>query len=221
MLPPRVLVVPKDMDIAPTITEIDIKGIAMHLTSRFMDKDVAYAPVFLGCGCAQHEVALCKELRAMGYKLHNEMFIDKIVTTATISNIAVYTETMHKDYDPRPILVLSFTDLHSHMLVLSKNYPQIKFIVIGIHAAQIFKLKGELYEFHSFLCTCARLSRQGAVQAEYLNYLCKSSISKDILSHTEECAPGSDTWVYHRCWWEHACDGITCTGAAQLLQEST
>jgi len=208
------------MDIATTVAELDIKGIARHLTTRCMDKGIAYVPVFLGCGCARHEVALCKELRSLGYKLHNEMFLDDVVTTAAISNIAAYTKKTHADYDPRPVLVFSFTDLESHMLNLSKT-PQIKFIVIGIHASQKFNLKDELYGFHSFLCTCARLSIQGVVQSEYLNYMCKSSISNDDTSHTEQCAPDSNTWVYHKCWWEHACDGITCTGASRLLQAST
>lgn len=218
--PPCVLVVPPDMDIAPTVAELDIKSIARHLTTRCMDKGIAFVPVFLGCGCARHEVALCKEIRSLGYKLHNEMFLDDVVTTAAISNIAAYTKTTHADYDPRPVLVFSFTDLESHMLNLSKN-PQIKFIVIGIHASQTFKLKDELYEFHSFLCTCARLSSRGVVQSEYLNYMCKSSFSKDDTSHTEQCAPDSNTWVYHKCWWKHACDGITCTRASRFLLAST
>lgn len=213
--PPCVLVAPKDMDVAPTVAELDIKGIARHLT-KCMDKSVVYAPIFLGCGCARHEVALCKELHVLGYQLHNEIFMDNVVTTVTISNIQLYTETMHKDYDPRPVLMFSFSDLQLHMLSSLSRDPQMKFIVIGIHAAQEFKLKEELYAFHSFLCTCARLSSQGAVQLEYLNYMCKSSM-KDI-SQTEQCDPGSNTWVYHRCWWEHASDVITCKGAAQLLQ---
>ena len=200
--PPCVLVVPKDMNIA------------RHLT-RCMDKGIAYVPVFLGCGCARHEVALCKELHVLGYQLHNEMFMDNIVTSATISNIELYTETMHAEIDPRPALI---SDLQLHMLSCLFRDPLIKFIVIGIHAAQQFKLKEELYAFHSFLCTCARLSSQGVVQLEYLNYMCKSSMNDNDISHAEQCDPGSNTWVYHRCWWEHACDGITCTGAARFLQ---
>ena len=215
--PPCVLVVPKDMDIAPTVAELDIKGIARHLT-RCMDKGIAYVPVFLGCGCARHEVALCKELHVLGYQLHNEMFMDNVVTSATISNIELYTETMHTEIDPRPALIFSFSDLQLHMLNSLSKDPLTKFIVIGIHAAQQFKLKEELYAFHSFLCTCARLSSQGVVQLEYLNYMCKSSMNDNDISHAEQCDPGSNTWVYHRCWWEHACDGITCTGAARFLQ---
>lgn len=215
--PPCVLVVPRNMDVAPTVAELDIKGIARHLT-RCMDKSIAYVPVFLGCGCARHEVALCKELRLLGYQLHSEMFMDKVVTSATISNIELYTETMHTDNDPRPTLIFSYSDLQSHMLSSLSRYPQIKFIVIGIHAAQEFKLKEELYALHAFFCTCARLSSQGAVQLEYLNYMCKSSMNDNDTSHAQQCDPGSNTWVYHRSWWEHACDGITRIGAARLLQ---
>lgn len=213
--PPCVLVVPKDTDVAPTVAELDIKGIARHLT-RCMDKGIAYVPVFLGCGCARHEVALCKEFRELGYQLHNEMFVDNVLTTATISNIELYTKTMHTENDPRPTLIFSFSDLQLHMLRSLSRDPLIKFIVIGIHGAQQFKLKDELCAFHSFLCTCARLSSQGAVQLEYLNYMCKSSIND--MSHAEQCDSGSNTWVYHRRWWEHACDIITCKEAARLLQ---
>ena len=215
--PPCVLVVPKGLDVVPTVAELDIKGIARHLT-RCMDKGIAYVPVFLGCGCARHEVALCKELRVLGYQLQNEMFMDNVVTSATISNIELYTETMHTDNDPRPTLIFSYSDLQSHMLRSLSRYPLIKFIVIGIHAAQEFKRKDELYAFHTFVCTCARLSSQGAVQLEYLNYMCKSSMNDNDISYTEQCNPGSNTWVYHRSWWEHACDGITCKEAARLLQ---
>lgn len=133
--PPCVLVVPKDMDIVPTVAELDIKSIARHLI-RCMDKNVAYVPIFLGCGCARHEVALCRELLGLGYKLHNEVFMDNVVTSATISNIELYTRTMHKEYDPRPILIFSYGDLQSHMLKSISQDPMIKFIVIGIPTIQ-------------------------------------------------------------------------------------
>jgi hypothetical protein len=103
------------------------------------------------------------------------------------------------------------------MLRLLTNSPTTKFIVLGIHAAQEFYTKREVYEFHDFLCTCARLADQSSVQPEYHNYMDKASMV--ALTSSGPCQPGSDTWVYHKPWWEHACNVITCAAAAQLLQE--
>ena len=212
--PQHVLVVPKTIDIAPTILDIDIDGIAMHLT-RTMEIGSVYVPVFIGCGCARHEVALCQKLRVLGYRLRYEMFMDNFVTSAAITNIENYTEMMHSDDDPRPVLIFSFYDLQLHMMQILSRDPFTKFIVIGIHAAQIIKVKEELHTFHTFLCTCARLSGQGTVQPDYLNYMHESSMAN--ISHKEQCGPDSNTWVYRMNWWEHACEIITCKAAAQLL----
>jgi len=220
--PKCLLVIPKIVDfVQPTILDIDINGIVRHLT-RFMDKSNSYVPVFIGYGCAKHEVAVCKELRTQGYKLHHELFMDNFVTTATITNVETYTELMHANSDPRPTLLFSFHDLQQEMLRLHAIYTTTKFIVIGIHAAQTFKLKKELYEYHMFLCTCARLSEQDVVQHLFLNYMHETGMASISSTNKEQCETGleqseSNTWVYKRSWWDQACDIITCKAATRLL----
>jgi hypothetical protein len=72
------------------------------------------------------------------------------------------------------------------------------------------------------LCTCARLAAQGSMQPEYHNYMENTSMRDSTCGSgtCQPCQPGSGTWVFHKPWWEHACDVITCASAARLLQEA-
>ena len=73
----------------PSFTSIDIRGIAEYLLQG-VEKGCIFVPVFVGCGCSKHEAAVCKELVQMGVSLHNEIFMDKLITSAAISHIQSY-----------------------------------------------------------------------------------------------------------------------------------
>jgi hypothetical protein len=218
-----VVVLPSELEpaIRPTVPDIDVAGVAQHMAT-YMDKQYAFVPVFICCGCAEHEVQVCRKLWQMGYTLKQEMFMDRTITSVAIKTIQCYSDETHTATEPCPVLLFTFKDLRTEILRLIRNDPTTRFIVIGIHASQHFQKKQEVYEFHDFMCTCARLAEQGSMQPEYHNYM-ERGIMLDTtcgLGTCQPCQPGSGTWVFHKPWWEHACDVITCASAARLLLEA-
>ena len=134
--------------------------------------------------------------------------------TATINNIQAYASS-RSAAQARPIIVLSFAALEAELMRMHNRDPFMRFVVIGIHAAQTFETRDELYAFHSFLCTCGRLSAQASMLPEYMNYMHESCIGVLRDAHKAQVSPS--TWVYHRGWWDQACEVITCAGARALL----
>lgn len=229
-MPQYVVVLSNELDasIEPTSSCMDVRGIAEHLTTG-MEKGETLVPVFIGCGCAKHEVAVCKEIANLGFSLQHEMFMDRSITSAAISHIQSYADALHKESDARPIIVFSFAALQAEMQRIMSITPTTKFIVQGIHASQTFRTRQALYDFHFFLSYCARLAAVGVMQQEYYNFMDETSCAsmhefndeiQAVVTNVMPCRPGSNTWVYHTRWWDHACRVITSTAAARLLLEA-
>ena len=129
------------------------------------------------------------------------------------------TSTNKRCSVPWPVIVFNFADLQVEMQHLLSIDPSTKFLIQGIHAAQIFSSRQELYDFHRFLSFCAKLAANGSLQPEYYNFMDHTSmIESGVVQDAMPCRPGSSTWVYHMPWWDHACRIITSTAAAQLLK---
>ena len=119
------VVFPKTVVLEPTVPELDTLGIAEHLTS-VMSHGVAYTMVFLGCGCAIHEVAVCKALLSKEYKIEQEIFMDKFVCSNAIATIEDYVGihsnskwTTHAVFDAACMLLALG---QSHLLKIYRHY---------------------------------------------------------------------------------------------------
>lgn len=202
----------------PSTQELDTDVVARWLHTKLIDCNQPITPVCIGCGCCVHETKILRKLIELGHTLHNEIFMDRFVTSATLETVRVYGDGHDRRWVRRPRIVFSFSDLQSEMEYDLSVSQDTVFLVFGVHASQMFNTVQELYKFHEWLCFCARLSAVGKANKEYYNFVARREhIASSDPTVIEQCEVGQVACVYHRDWWDFACTMLTCKASAQLL----
>lgn len=221
----------------PCAPELDMPGTLAHLMQQIRDfhanhdessqeLHVNHIVVCLGCGCGSQEVAIIKDLMEHGILIEACIFMDPFVRGAL----------MQRAYSIEGVDDINVVDSYPRVLeilrrVESTHPPnkqqQRRLVVFGLNAGFRFNKPRDLYDFHEFLCFCARHSQfQSQSQSQFqssslqvlpnlLNYL--YVIHRAQAMDMSPCAPGSRTYVFCKGWWEMACDYMTCPAGQHVL----
>jgi hypothetical protein len=197
----------------PSVDEMDVPHMAQYIIENVVeDKSVEHVIVFLCCGNCIVETQILNALKNNGLNIGNEVFMDKMFTTAAINQIQVYSETK-PEYTRRPRLVLCFKGLLNEVMFLQHRDTSLRFVILAVQGRFDFCNINELYDCHRFFCQCAKWANERFVHSEFINFLHQDKKNRD----TEPCIPGSFTEVFHTSWWLFAQEIISDAAARRLL----
>lgn len=162
---------------------------------------------FLGVGAADNETGFLGALGSHSKSQRSSItvkavaFLDCITTTATLSSVQSATSQVELS----AAIVFTFASLQTWIEQQVERAPDVPILVLGMNAGLTFETHDELYDYHRFMCACARLSRRGHLaNKEYVNFLgARNHVHGDQVHHV-----GGDVWCYRAGWWDTATDVI-------------